>query len=558
MQKTLFNRLFEESIIRNWDSPALTDYGKGTLTYGEVGKKILLLHAIFAGRFIRQGDKIALVGANSVNWAIVYLAAVTYGAVIVPILADFHDEDIQHIISHSGSLILFATDEIAARVDEERLENLRTIVSLDTRELRYHRDRHLPDEVREIAREAGGRIAEMTAESFSLPPGRDENELSALVYTSGTSGFSKGVMIPFRSLLANITYARENIRLNMTERLLSFLPLAHAYACSFDLLFPFTMGCHLTFLGRMPTPKVLIEAFAEIRPSLILFVPLIIEKLYKKRIAPLLGRPLFRLLTRVPGISRVIGALIRKKLTETFGGNFKEIIIGGAALNDEVEIFLKKIGIPITVGYGMTECGPLISYAPWYEHRIQSVGRAIPSLELKIDSPDPLRVVGEIMVRGPGVMLGYYKNSEATREVLDGEGWLRTGDLGLLDADGFVFIKGRCKHMILGPSGQNIYPEEIESRLNAMPFVQESLVVAENDRLIALVYPDWDAVDARRKGAEDNIEWLKKKMEENRQEANRKLSGYCRIAEIRLHGDAFEKTPTHKIKRYRYLEDGKQ
>jgi len=550
---TTFNRLFEESIKKYWESPAFTDFGGETLTYREAARKILLLQAIFHRREIKPGDKIALVGTNSTNWALVYLAAVTYGAVIVPILPEFHDEDVQHIVSHSESLILFATDELAARIDEERLERLRTVVSLDTLELIYYRDKHLPEEVRRIEEEEREKIEAVTAQTFALPPDRDPEELAALVYTSGTSGFSKGAMLPYRSLLANINFARDNMRLDMTERILSFLPLAHAYAASFDFLFPFTVGCHLTFLGQMPTPKILIEAFAAVRPSLILFVPLIIEKLYKKRLAPVLRHGPVSVLVRLPGFSALIGRKIRRKLTATFGGNFKEIVVGGAALNEEVENFMKKIRLPLTVGYGMTECGPLISYSPWYEHRAQSVGRAIPGLECRIDSPDPVRQPGEIVVRGPGVMLGYYKNREATAEVLSGEGWLRTGDLGLIDEDGFIYIKGRSKNMILGPSGQNIYPEEIESRLNVLPYVQESLVVEEAGRLVALVYPDWDAVDAEREGKEDNRAWLEERMRENREEVNRNLPAYCRLAELRLHGDAFEKTPTHKIKRYRYL-----
>lgn len=550
---TSFTRLLEESIKKYWESPAFTDYGGRTVTYLEAGRKILLLQAIFRCRSIKPGEKIAVIGANSANWALVYLAAVTYGAVIVPILPEFHDEDIQHILSHSESRILFATGELAARIDEERLEYLRAVVSLDTLELLYYRDKSLPDAVRETEEAEKAAIEAVTAETFSLPPDRDENELAALVYTSGTSGFSKGAMLPYRSLLANVNFARENMRLAMAERTLCFLPLAHAYAASFDFLFPFSVGCHVTFLGQTPTPKVLIEAFAAVRPSLILFVPLIIEKLYKKRIAPMLRKGPVSVLSRLPLFSALIGKKIKGRLTETFGGNFKEIVVGGAALNEEVEAFMKKIGMPITVGYGMTECGPLISYAPWYEHRPQSVGRAITGLECRIDSPDPAREAGEIMVRGPGVMLGYYKNQEATRKVLSGDGWLRTGDLGLIDGDGFIYIKGRSKNMILGPSGQNIYPEEIESRLNVLPYIQESLVLEEGGRLVALVYPDWDAVDAQRGGREDNLAWLAERMKENRAEVNRRLPAYYRLAEIRLHGDAFEKTPTHKIKRYRYL-----
>lgn len=547
-----FNRLFEESIRRYWDSPAFTDYRKGTLTYGEVAKKILLLHAVFKGRSIKPGEKIALIGPNSTNWAIVYLATIIYGAVIVPILSDFHDDDIQHILIHSESRVLFAIEAIAAKIDEERMDKLTTVVSLNTLELISYKDRQLPGKIREIEEEEKEKTARITPESFTLPPDRNDSELAALVYTSGTSGFSKGVMLPYRSLMANTIFAQENLRLDIAEQTLSFLPLAHSYASAFDLLFPFTVGCHITFLGQMPSPKILIEAFAEVKPSLILFVPMILEKLYKKKLAPLLSRRSMKILLKTPLLSRLIAGKIRGKLTETFGGNFKEIMIGGAALNAEVEDFLKKIKLPVTVGYGMTECGPLISYSPWYEHRARSVGKAITPVELKIDSGDQLHQVGEIMVRGENVMLGYYKNNEATREVLDEEGWLRSGDLGVVDKDGFIYIRGRSKSLILGPSGQNIYPEEIESKLNVMPYVQESLVISDNDKLVALVYPDWDAVDAEKGEHGDNENWLRKQMEEVRSEVNIRLPAYSRIAAIRLHGDAFEKTPTHKIKRYRY------
>ncbi len=551
MTSLSFNRFFEESIRKYWDRPALSDYGGRTLTYGRAAREILLLQAFFRRCSIRPGEKIALVETNSVNWALVYLAAVTSGAVIVPVLPEFSDEDVEHIISHSGSSLLFAGGDRSARIDEGRLEGLRTVVSLDTLEPLYCRGRRPPEGGLRTGGEEEAEIDAVTAETFSLPPDREENEPAALVYTSGTSGFSKGALLPYRSLLANINFARENMRLEMAERILGFLPLAHAYAASFDFLFPFSVGCHVTFLGRMPSPKVLLEAFAEVRPSLILFVPLILEKLYKKRIVPQLRGPV-GLLLRLPVLSALIGKKIKKKLTASFGGNFQEIVVGGASLNPEVEIFFKKIGVPVTVGYGMTECGPLISYSPWFEHRPGSVGRPIAGLECRIDSPDPVRVPGEIVVRGPGVMLGYYRNREATREVLSEDGWLRTGDLGTIDGAGFLYIRGRRKNMILGPSGQNVYPEEIESRLNVMPYVQESLVIDDNGRLIALVYPDWEAVDGERGGKEDSLEWIRERMEENRVELNRRLPAYSRLAAIRLHGDAFEKTPTHKIKRYRY------
>ncbi len=548
----IFNRLFEESISKNWDFPAFTNYHKETLTYGEVGKKILLLHAILKGRSIKPGEKIALIGPNSANWAIVYLATITYGAVIVPILSDFHDDDIQHILNHSESRVLFTTEAGAAKIDEERMDKLKTVVSLNTLELLSYKERQLPEKIQKIEDKEKEKIARVSSKSFMLPPDRGESDLAALVYTSGTSGFSKGVMLPYRSLMANINYVQEIIPLDTAKQSLSFLPLAHAYASSFDLLFPFSIGCHITFLEQIPAPKILIEAFAEVRPGLIFFVPLILEKIYKKKLAPILNRNSIKALLKIPLLRRLIYNKIRRKMYETFGGNFKEIVIGGAALNAEVEDFLKKIKLPIATGYGMTECGPLLTYAPWQEQRSRSAGRAITPVELKIDSGDQIRQAGEIMVRGKNIMLGYYKNTEATREVLDEDGWLRTGDLGVVDSDGFLYIMGRSKSMILGPSGQNIYPEEIESKLNVMGYVQESLVLLEGDRLIALVYPDWNAVDAEKGENGDNEIWLREVMEEIRTEVNTRLPAYSRIAEIRLHGDAFEKTPTQKIKRYRY------
>ena len=552
MKKLSFNRLFEESIRKNWNSPAFTDYRKGTLTYGDVGKKILLLHAILKGRSIKPGEKIALIGPNSSNWAIVYLATVTYGAVIVPILSDFHDDDIQHILIHSESRVLFTTEVSASKIDEERMDKLKTVVSLDTLELLSYKERQLPEKIQKIENKEKEQIDRVTSENFMLPPDRDESELAALVYTSGTSGFSKGVMLPYRSLMANINYVREVFPLGTAKQSLSFLSLAHVYASSFDLLFPFSIGCHITFLDQIPAPKILIKAFAEVRPGLIFFVPLILEKIYKKKLAPILNQNLIKALLKIPLLRRLIYNKIRRRMDDTFGGNFKEIVIGGAALNAEVEDFLKKIKVPISTGYGMTECGPLLTYAPWHEQRHRSSGRAITPVELKIDSNDQLHQVGEIMVRGENIMLGYYKNAEATREVLDEDGWLRTGDLGVVDSDGFLYIKGRSKSMILGPSGQNIYPEEIESKLNVMPYIQESLIISESDKLVALVYPDWDTVDAEKGTREDNETWLRKQMEEIRSEINTRLPAYCRLSEIRLHGDAFEKTPTHKIKRYRY------
>ncbi len=550
MLKEDFLALFEDSIRRNWNRTAFSDYQSGDYSYGETAKIILVFHEFFKRSGIKPGDKIAVCGRNCSRWATVFLAAVTHGAVAVPILSDFHPDDIHHIVNHSESRLFFVSREICDKIDEEKMPDLEGVFSLEDFNLFCHRDKSL----RSVFKKAREKVEEssLAAEGFRFSRRLENSDLAALIYTSGTTGFSKGVMLNCNSLLANILYARSAMKLDPGDRMLSFLPLAHSYACAFDFLFPFTSGCHITFLGKVPSPKILLEAFAAVRPRLVFFVPLIMEKLYKKRIGPLLKKPAVRFLFRLPRLSDLLKKKIRESLTEAFGGNFKEIVIGGAALNREVEEFLKSIRFPFSVGYGMTECGPLISYAPWDVNPPGAVGKPIGYLELRIDSADPHRDAGEIMVRGENVMLGYYKNEEATGEVLDNDGWLHTGDLGLVDEEGFVYIKGRRKDLILGPSGQNIYPEEVESKLNALPFVQESLVLADEGAVTALIYPDWEAVDAERGSRGDSEEWLAGRMEENRLEINSKLPGYIRVSRIFLQAEPFEKTPTQKIKRYLY------
>ena len=552
MLKENFNELFEEVIRRNWELPAFSDYGGSTLTYREVGRWILIFHGVFEKSRIKPGDKIALCGRNSTNWAIAYLAVATYGATVVPILSDFHVEDIQHIVNHSQSRFLFLDKAIYERLDEEMMPEVEAIFSLEDFHLFYRQDKHLRALKKEAQNEIKEKFQVLTPEKFSFATTVTNDQIAALIYTSGTTGFSKGVLLPYNSLLANILFAQDKIDLEKNASVLSLLPLAHSYPCTFEFLFPVTLGCHIVFLGQIPSPRILLQAFAEVKPRLIFFVPLIMEKVYKKRIAPLVGKGVVKGLLRMPGISSLLKRKIRNKLMESFGGNFEVIVIGGAALNGEVEDFLKSIRFPFTVGYGMTECGPLISYAPWDEIPARSVGKPIPCLELKIDSPDPRREVGEIMVRGENVMLGYYKNKEATEEVLDEDGWLHTGDLGLLDEDGNVYIKGRSKNLLLGPSGQNIYPEEIESKLNNLPFVQESILLEDNGNFIALVYPDWEAVDALKNKDRDGEKWLEKKMEENRLVLKKQLPNYVNIIRIRLQPEPFEKTPTQKIKRFLY------
>ncbi|MDZ7315039.1 MAG: AMP-binding protein [candidate division KSB1 bacterium] len=543
-----FTKDLERAIKSYWHQPALSDYESMTRTYGQIGESILKLHYVFEKNHIKRGDKIAIVGKNSVNWAIGYLATVTYGAVIVPILSDFKPNDIHHIVNHSDAVLLFASDYIQETLDESEMPNLAAIISLDDWRIVYAAKSSFAQAFeradQELVQKYGGRL---TAESFSLPEVQND-ELAAIVYTSGTTGFSKGVMLPHNSLSANIRYAQRNMPLKAGDRIVSFMPLAHSYGCAFEFLFPLTLGCHITFLGKTPSPKIILKAFQEIRPHLILSVPLVIEKIYRKQILPSISSKGVKLLLKAPIISKALEKKIRDKLMGAFGGNFHEIVVGGAAFNQEVELFLRRIGFPFTNGYGMTECGPLISYASWRENKPFSVGRVVDTLEIKIDSPDPHNIVGEILVRGENVMLGYYKNPQATKEAIDGEGWLHTGDLGIIDKDGFIYIKGRSKNMILGPSGQNIYPEEIEDKLNNMPFVSESLIIEKNNRLTALVYPDYEAADA----AGLNEEQLKAKMEENRIALNKMLPSYSPITRIDLYPEEFEKTPTRKIKRYLY------
>ncbi len=538
MAETLVS-LLTASLAANAVRPAFTDDGGGTMTYADVADRIRRLHALFRALHVKPGDKVALLGRNSSAWATVYLATLTYGAAVVPILPDFRRDDVHHIVNHSDAVLLFAQESLGA----ERTRGVRAMLSLDGfRVLSADRDR----------------TARAAEEALAAPPGAGPfedvagAETAAIVYTSGTTGFSKGVVLPHESLLVNVRFARRHMPLSPGETIVSFLPLAHAFGCAFEFLFPVASGCHITFVNQLPAPQVLLRLFQSVRPRLILSVPLVLEKIYRKQVRPALEKPLTRLLLRIPPLRRQVGAKVRAKLVEAFGGNFREIVVGGAALSPEVEAFLKEIRFPVTVGYGMTECGPLISYVAWAEHRPGSVGRVIDPLEARVDSPDPRREPGEVLVRGANVMAGYYKNPDATREAIDADGWLHTGDLGVLDAGGFLYLKGRCKTMLLGPSGQNIYPEEVEAKLNALPFVGESLVLEKGGRLVALIYPDLERADAEGVGEAD----LVRKMEENRQTLNAELPPYAAVARVDLWPEEFEKTPTRKIKRFLYAQSG--
>ncbi len=567
MIKENFVRLFEDGFRNNWDLKAFTNYGENlTLTYQEVAQEIAKLHILFEQADIKKDDKIALIGKNNANWAITYLATVTYGAIIIPILQDFNPNDVLHITNHSESKLLFISESIWENIDESGFQTVQAVFSLtDFRPIMLLNQHHHDEEVSSaLHSESTLQLEKISPENIqklfhsTYPEGfykdcvryidKSNSEIVCISYTSGTTGFSKGVMLTGNNLAGNITFGIRSKLLRRGYNIVAFLPLAHAYGCAFDFLTATSQGCHIHFIGRTPSPKILMNAFAEIHPDVIFSVPLIIEKIYKKQIQPLLAKPSMRWVLSIPLLDQTILNQIRKKLIDALGGNFSQIIIGGAPLNPDVEEFFYKIKFPFTVGYGMTECAPLISYSPYNEFIPKSAGKILDIMEVKIDDADPETGVGEILVRGENVMAGYYKNEAATKEILDSDGWLHTGDLGTVDAEGNIFIRGRNKSMILGANGQNIYPEEIEAKLNNMLFVLESLVVEANGKLHALVYPDYEAVDAE--GLNQNQ--LEEVMEENRKLLNASTAAYENIAKIQLYPNEFEKTPKKSIKRYLY------
>ena len=539
----------EKSIQQNWTLPALSDHKGVTYTYEDLARKIAKVHIIFEKTGIKKGDRIALVGRNSANWAVTFLAISSYGAVVVPILHEFKPDNVHHIVNHSEAMVLFVGDVIWENLNEAMMPHVKCIISVADYSILHE---NTPFSVRDIRAKLNDDYARKYPSGIN--PGdvkyhKDKpQDLAIINYTSGTSGFSKGVMLPFRSLTSNLLFAEKVLPLEAAGKMVSILPMAHAYGAAFEFIYPITRGCHINFLTRTPSPKIILDAFAELKPKVVLSVPLIIEKIYKKSVLEAINKPSIKLLLKVPLIDRRICKKINEKLSSVFGGEFHEVVIGGAALNPEVERFLKKIGFRYTVGYGMTECGPIITYDAWNTNKLYSTGKAAPRMEIKIDSEDPENVVGEILVRGDNVMLGYFKNEDATKAAFTSDGWMRTGDLGVIDSDGYLFIRGRCKNMILGPSGQNIYPEEIEAKINNMPFVQESLVVEGNGKLITLIYPDFEAADKFGLTTSD----LEKKMEENRIEANKDLPAYSQLVAVKLYPEEFEKTPKRSIKRFLY------
>ena len=551
MIKENFIKIYEESFKENWALPALTDYVKSkTFTFGDVATEIARIHLLFHECQVRRGDKIALIGKDSSRWCIAYMAVVTYGAIIVPILQDFNPNDVHHIINHSESVFLFVSDRIWDSLEEDKIEEVRGVFSLSDYRCLHQRD---GENIQKLMKSLDEKMTEKYPDGFTQEDIKyaelDNDKVVEINYTSGTTGFSKGVMLTGNNLAGNVTYARTLDLLFRGERELCFLPLAHAYSCAFNLLVPMAFGVHVYLLGKVPSPKILLKAFEEVKPNLILMVPLILEKIYKKMILPQLNKRTLKLALNIPLLDSRIYAQIRKHLVDALGGRFREVIVGGAAMNQEVTDFLYKIKFPFTIGYGMTECGPLISYDHNNEYVPGSCGQILKGImKVRIDSEDPYNKVGEIQVSGENVMKGYYKNDEATQNVFTEDGWLRTGDLGTIDHDNRIFIRGRSKTMILGASGQNIYPEEIESKLNNLPFVMESLVVEKNGKLIGMVYPDYDTVDSTGISHTD----LPVIMEQNRIELNKLLAPYETISEIQLYPTEFEKTPKKSIKRYLY------
>ncbi len=546
MTTSTLAKFYTETFHKNWGNLAFSDYEGKDFTYCEVATIIKSLHLFYQITGLQRGDKIAVLGRNSAHWGAVFLSAISAGLVIVPILPDFNESDTNHIINHSETKLVIGAKSLLDKVDPKKSENLKAIVVIEDFSLFWAEDENMQYKLSDSFQYYKENI--LTKQGFAFEEWNKE-ETCVISYTSGTSGFTKGVMIPERSLVSNIIFAQDNMPLKAGDRIVSFLPMAHVYGLLFEFLFPVTLGCHITFLSKMPTPAIITRVFGEVQPHLILSVPLIIEKIYKKKLLPTLQKPAIKILLATPVLSKVILKKIRAKLVETFGGRFFEIEIGGAPLSADVEKFFKRINFPFTIGYGMTECGPLISYSAWNKTISTSAGSLVDRMEVRIDSEDPFHAVGEIQVKGENVMLGYYKNEKATQEAFTEDGWLKTGDLGIIDKNNFIFIKGRSKNMILGPSGQNIYPEEIEAKLSNMPYIAECVVTERKRKLVALIYPDIEAIKT------DNIEesGLTEIMEHNRKKVNSELPKYEQISSIELVNEEFEKTPKKNIKRFKYI-----
>lgn len=539
-------QLYSNAFQKNWNNLAFSDYEGKDFKYKDIASTIKSLHLFYQLTGLQRGDKIAVLGRNSANWGAVFLSAISSGIVIVPILPDFNESNTNHIINHSESKLVIGAKSLLDKIDFNKAEKLEAVLTLEDFSLHAAKDENLNYKLADAFQYY--RENKLEKENFKFEEW-DKEETCIMSYTSGTSGFTKGVMIPERSLVSNIIFAQDHMPLQPGHKIVSFLPMAHVYGLLFEFLFPVTLGCHITFLSRIPSPAIITKVFGDIKPHLILSVPLVIEKIYKKRILPTIEKPIVKILLKTPGIKNIIQNKIKEKLTDTFGGRFVEIVIGGAPLSAEVEQFFRRIHFRFTIGYGMTECGPLISYDAWDKTLPSSAGRIVDRMEVRIDSEDPYHAVGEILVRGENLMTGYYKNEQATKEAFTADGWLKTGDLGIIDENNYVFIKGRSKNMILGPSGQNIYPEEIESKISNLPYVSECVVTERQGKLVAKVYPDFEAMETEKLTLEDipNI------MEDNRKKVNSDLPKFEQISAFELMNEEFEKTPKKNIKRFKYI-----
>jgi long-chain acyl-CoA synthetase len=549
MEFTSVNKIFEAAFKKHWDRPAISNYQGVTLHYRDVARRIEKLHIMFEECGLKKGDKVALCSRNQANWAVAFLASMTYGAVPVPLLHEFKSSNIHHLVNHSEAKILFVDDVIWEGLTETEMPDVHAIIQVNTFKLLYAAEDSIRS-AREHLNELFGRKYPnaFTPESINYYEDSAE-ELAIINYTSGTSGFSKGVMIPYRAIFSNMEFAKKVLPgMDHTRNIVSMLPSAHMYGLMFELLYELSVGAHVHFLSRVPSPKIIMQAMSEVKPYLVIAVPLVIEKIYKSKVKPILEKEGVRVLMKLPVLSQMVMNKIREELVNAFGGEFYQVIIGGAAFNKEVEAFFKKIGFPVTVGYGMTECAPIITYDDWNVEKLYSCGKAAPNLEIRIDSSDPANVPGEILVRGANVFLGYFKNDDATGSVFTDDGWFKTGDMGVIDEDGCLFIKGRTKCMILGPSGQNIYPEEVETVINSQPYVVDSLVVEDNGGLTALIYPDFA------QGAKDgmNQDVFIKFMEDTLPELNKELPNYAKLKKIEIMSEDFERTPKKSIKRYLY------
>ena len=549
MEFTSVNKLYQEAFKKNWDRPAISNYHGETLHYKDVARRMEKLHIMFEECGLQKGDKVAICSRNQANWAVTFLAIMTYGAVPVPLLHEFKSANIHHLVNHSEAKILFVDDVIWEGLSETEMPDLHAIIQVNTFKILFASDEKIVEAKTHLNELFGRKYPEAFTPDCLDYYEDSEDELAVINYTSGTSGFSKGVMIPYRAILSNLQFAKKVLpQLDNKSKVVSMLPCAHMYGLMFEVLYELSVGCHVHFLSRLPSPKIIMQALAEVKPNIVIAVPLVIEKIYKTKVKPILEKEGIKFLMKVPGLDQIVLNKVKTELINAFGGEFYEVIIGGAAFNKEVEAFFKRMGFPFTVGYGMTECAPIITYDDWKEEKLYSCGKAAPNMEVRIASADPINIPGEIQVKGANVFLGYYKNETSTSEVFTEDGWFRTGDMGVLDADGSLFIKGRTKCMILGPSGQNIYPEEVETVLNSQPYVVDSLVIEDDGGLTALIYPDFQ------QGAKDGMDQraFLQYIKDQLPEWNKELPNYAKLKKIEVMSEDFERTPKKSIKRYLY------